>query len=203
MREDTSFEQDVLTELGDDRLQEIADVLGADRGRTRDVVGLTVSTLSDGLRDEAAAGPAEAAEVRQAFEEEAPLQGVAALGGGLGGLLGGGTMAGLLSGLSRPVAHAVARRTGLPAATVVRVVELLIPVVLTVLSERARKAGAPRTAPAAPAAGGPTAGGPAHGGPAHEGPAHEGLGELLERILGGGGKGGDGGNGRNGGNGGK
>ncbi|MVO84603.1 hypothetical protein GPA10_07410 [Streptomyces sp. p1417] len=178
MSEQTSFEQDVLTELGDDRLREIADVLGTDPAGAQDVVGTTVSTLSGSLRDTAeTADPAEADEVRQAFAEEAPLQGVATLGGGLGGLLGGGMMAGVLSRLSRPVANAVAKKTGLPVATVVRVVELLIPVVLTVLTKRAQRA-------KAPGAGGSGPGAPRAGG----GPAGGGLGELLGQILGGGGR---------------
>lgn len=46
-------------------------------------------------------------------------------------------MSGILSKMSRPVANAVARKTGLPPATVTRVVELLIPVLLTVFTKRA------------------------------------------------------------------
>jgi hypothetical protein len=45
--------------------------------------------------------------------------------------------------MSRPVATAVAKKTGLPPATVSRVIELLVPVVLAVFTKRAagRKAG--------------------------------------------------------------
>ncbi|WP_030563459.1 DUF937 domain-containing protein [Streptomyces aureocirculatus] len=189
MSEQTSFEQDVLSELGDDRLREIADVIGTDPAGAQDVVGTTVSTLSGSLRDKAeTADPVEADEVRQAFAEEAPLQGVATLGGGLGGLLGGGVMAGMLSRLSRPVASAVAKKTGLPAATVVRVVELLIPVVLTVLTKRAQRAKPPGAASASPGAASPSPGGASAPPGAGGGPAGGGLGDLLGEILGGGGR---------------
>ncbi|MFF1394383.1 DUF937 domain-containing protein [Streptomyces sp. NPDC058287] len=140
-----SLQKDVLDELGGDRLGEIADLLGTDAAGAQDVVGTTVSELSGGLREKATADPAQAEEVRQALaetEEQQPLQGVATFGG-LGGLAAGGLMSGILSKMSRPVANAVARKTGLPPATVTRVVELLIPVLLTVLTKRAagKKAG--------------------------------------------------------------
>ncbi|MEI5103420.1 DUF937 domain-containing protein [Streptomyces sp. PmtG] len=132
---DTSFEAEVLNELGDDKLQEIATVLGTDAAGARDVVGTTASALSAPLQEEeAAAGGA----------EEQPLQGVATLGGGLGGLLGGGMAAGVLAKLSKPVATAVSKKTGVPVATVTRVIELLVPVVLAVLSKRAGRT-PPRT----------------------------------------------------------
>ncbi|MFI8927715.1 DUF937 domain-containing protein [Streptomyces sp. NPDC053474] len=134
---DTSFEDDVMNELGDDKLQEIATLLGTDAEGARSVVGTTASTLSPPLQEEAAAqAPALAA--------EPPLQGVATLGGGLGGLLGGGMMAGALAKVAKPVATAVSKKTGLPVATVTRVIELLIPVVLAVLSKRAGRT-PPRT----------------------------------------------------------
>ncbi|MEW2527245.1 DUF937 domain-containing protein [Streptomyces sp. NPDC047071] len=134
---DTSFENDVLDELGDDKLQEIATLLGTDAEGARSVVGTTASTLSAPLQEEAAAqAPAPAA--------DPPLQGVATLGGGLGGLLGGGMMAGALAKVAKPVATAVSKKTGLPVATVTRVIELLIPVVLAVLSKRAGRT-PPRT----------------------------------------------------------
>ncbi|MCX5081848.1 DUF937 domain-containing protein [Streptomyces sp. NPDC001939] len=134
-----SLQKDVLDELGDDRLGEIADLLGTDAAGAQDVVGTTVSELSGGLREKATADPAQAEEVRQALaetQEQQPLQGVATFGG-LGGLAAGGLMSGILSKMSRPVANAVARKTGLPPATVTRVVELLIPVLLTVFTKRA------------------------------------------------------------------
>ncbi|WP_406330170.1 DUF937 domain-containing protein [Streptomyces sp. NBC_00203] len=119
----TSLEADVLQELGDDKVEEIATLLGTDSGAAREMVGTTVSTLS---------GEAENAPPAQ---EEAPLQGVATLGG----LAGGGLMAGVLAKAAGPVAKAVAKKTGLPPATVSRVVEMLIPVLLTVLTKRAAR----------------------------------------------------------------
>ncbi|MGW6403238.1 DUF937 domain-containing protein [Streptomyces sp. NPDC055134] len=140
-----SLQKDVLDELGDDRLSEIAGLLGTDAAGAQDVVSTTVSELSGGLREKATADPQQAEEVRQALaetEEQQPLQGVATFGG-LGGLAGGGLMAGILAKMSRPVATAVAKKTGLPPATVTRVIELLVPVMLAVFTKRAagRKAG--------------------------------------------------------------
>ncbi|MFD6434012.1 DUF937 domain-containing protein [Streptomyces venezuelae] len=167
--EPRSFEQDVLDELGDDRLQEIAGLLDTDASGAQDVVGTTVSALSGDIQDRAA-DPAEADEVRQAFIEVEPadptLQGVATLGG-LGGLAGGGMMAGMLAKMSRPVANAVSKKTGIPAAKVTRVIEMLIPVVLAVLSKRAARS----KGPGAPSGSAPSTGG--------------GLGDLLGQILGG------------------
>ncbi|QES06209.1 DUF937 domain-containing protein [Streptomyces venezuelae] len=131
-----SFEDDVLNELGDDRLQEIAGLLGTDAAGARDVVSGSVAQLSGELR-QAAAEPSSADEVHAAFAEvasaEPPLQGVA----GFGGLAAGGLMAGVLGRLARPAANAIAKRTGIPAATVTRAVDILIPVVLAALTKRA------------------------------------------------------------------
>ncbi|MFF8278085.1 DUF937 domain-containing protein [Streptomyces lateritius] len=136
MSDESSFQQDVLRELGDDRLREIAGVLGTDAARAQEVVGSSVDALSGELR-RAAAEPASADEVRQAVDEvttsEPPLQGVAAFGG----LVGGGLMAGVLRKLARPAADVAAKKTGLPPAAVSRAVETLVPVVLAVLTKRA------------------------------------------------------------------
>ncbi|MFC8505494.1 DUF937 domain-containing protein [Streptomyces sp. NPDC057411] len=141
---DESFQDDVLNELGDDRLQEIAGLLGTDSAGARQLVDSSVAELSGELRS-AAAEPASADEVRAAFTEvaaaEPPLQGVAAFGG----LVSGGLMAGVLAKLAKPAANAVAKRTGIPAPTVNRAVEVLVPVVLAVITKRAaaRKGGGP------------------------------------------------------------
>ena len=119
----TSLETDVLDELGDDRLQEIAGLLGTDGTGARKVVGTTVSALSGEVQN------------TPVPEEEAPLQGVSTLGG----LATGGLMAGVLAKVSKPVANAVSKKTGIPAPTVARVIELVIPVVLTVLAKRGTK----------------------------------------------------------------
>jgi len=133
---ESSFQDEVLTELGDDRLQEIAGLLGTDAGGAQELVGSSVAELSGELR-QAAAEPASADEVRAAVDEvtstEPPLQGVATLGG----LAAGGLMAGVLGKLARPAANAIAKRTGIPPATVNRAVDILVPVVLAVLTKRA------------------------------------------------------------------
>ncbi|MEV6728832.1 MULTISPECIES: DUF937 domain-containing protein [unclassified Streptomyces] len=169
---ESSFQDDVLGELGPDGLTEIAGLLGTDAAGARETVATTVGAMAGGLQEKAGSGGADDEEVRQAFAEvaEPPLQGVATLGGGL---LGGGLMAGVLAKVSKPVAAALSKKTGIPPATVSRVIELLIPVLLTVFAKRAATgkggaAGAPGATPgAAPAEGG-------------------GLGDLLGQILGGG-----------------
>ncbi|NBE56297.1 DUF937 domain-containing protein [Streptomyces boluensis] len=199
---ENSFEQDVLAELGDDKLHEIAGLLGpgTDNDTAKNFVGDTVSALSGGLQERAEGAPEEAAEVRQAFAEvgdEAAgatagaaagaaagdgntLQGVASFGG-LGGLLSGGMMAGVLTKVSRPVAQAVSKRTGIPAPTVSRAIEMLIPVLLTVFAKPAagakKQPGATSSPGAAPASGTASAQGRQGGGLD--------LGELLGQILGG------------------
>ncbi|WP_128378781.1 DUF937 domain-containing protein [Streptomyces cavernae] len=127
MSED-SLENDVRDTLDDEKLQEIADVIGTDPAAAQEVVDATVSALSGGLHDRAVTSPGE---VQQALAEvqEAPL----------GGLDADGLMGGLLYRVSGPAAHAAARRTGLAPETVSRVIELLMPVLLTVLSRRAAR----------------------------------------------------------------
>ncbi|CAM5534312.1 DUF937 domain-containing protein [Streptomyces narbonensis] len=131
-----SFQDDVLTELGDDRLQEIAGLLDTDVDGAQELVGSSVAELSGELR-QAAAEPASADEVRAAVNEvtsaEPPLQGVATVGG----LAAGGLMSGVLAKLAKPAANAVAKRTGLPPAAVNRAVDVLVPVVIAALTKRA------------------------------------------------------------------
>lgn len=115
----TSLQDDVLDELGDDRIGDIARLLGTDETGARQMVGTTVAALS---------GEAEAV----ATPHEAPLTGVATLGG----FATGGLMAGVLAEEAASVAHAVARRTGLPPDAVSRVVEMVIPAELAVLTKR-------------------------------------------------------------------
>lgn len=109
---DDSLQKDVLQELGDDRIEELAGELGTDTEAARRVVEATVAELPDELT----AAPA-------------GVQGLAGLGGG-------GLMSGVLAKLSGPVANAVAKKTGLPPATVARALELLLPVVLTTIAKR-------------------------------------------------------------------
>ncbi|WDF38258.1 DUF937 domain-containing protein [Streptomyces sp. T12] len=118
----TSLQNDVLDELGDDRIGDIAVLLGTDEPGARQMVCTTVSALS---------GEAETV----ATPHDAPLTGVATVGG----FATGGLMAGVLAEEAGSVARAVAGRTGLPPAAVSRVVETLIPAVLAVLTKRAAK----------------------------------------------------------------
>ncbi|MCX4962785.1 DUF937 domain-containing protein [Streptomyces virginiae] len=175
---ESSFQEDVLGELGDDKLTEIAGLLGTDATGARETVAETVGAMTGDLREKADADDADGVEVRQAIAEvaeaEPPLEGVATFGG-LGGLLGGGMMAGVLAKVSRPVAAAVSKRTGIPAATISRVIEMLIPVVLAVLAKRASG----KAAGTAPGAAPGTTPGTTPG-------TSGGLGDLLGEILGGG-----------------
>ncbi|MDJ0379739.1 DUF937 domain-containing protein [Streptomyces sp. G-G2] len=170
-----SFQDDVLSELGDDRLTEIAGLLGTDASGARDTITTTVGAMTGDLQQKADTDDDDGVEVRQAVAEvtEPPLQGVATLGGGL---LGGGLMAGVLAKVSRPVAAAVSKKTGIPAPTVSRVIELLIPVLLAVFAKRAAAGKGGAGAPQAPGTPAPGAA-PSPGG---------GLGDLLGQILGGG-----------------
>ncbi|MFF8729364.1 DUF937 domain-containing protein [Streptomyces sp. NPDC015171] len=173
---ESSFQDEVLGELGDDKLAEIAALLSTDTGSARSVVAETVGAMSGDLRQKADTDDGDGAEVRQAVAEvtDPPLQGVAAFGG----LLGGGMMAGVLTKMSKPLANAVSRKTGIPAATVTRVIEMLIPVVLAVFARRA--AAAKGSGPGAGTAGDATpdtAAGAASG--------SGGFSDLLAQILGG------------------
>ncbi|MER7814743.1 hypothetical protein [Streptomyces sp. NPDC096153] len=156
---DDSFQQEVLDVLVDHRLQEVGDAL--DTGAAAAVVGTRVSTLSGELKDTAET-PGQAGEVRDALGEltEPPLQGAVTLGGGL--------MAGAPARLARPAAAAVAKRTGMPVATVSKAFELLIPVVLTVLTRRAANRRSTEASPGTPGAPG------------------AGVGDVLGDLLGGG-----------------
>ncbi|WP_424213707.1 DUF937 domain-containing protein [Streptomyces sp. BI20] len=172
---DDSFENDVLRELEDgDRLGEIAGLLGTDPDGARETVRTTVGSLTGGLAAKADTDDDEGQEVRAAFAEvsDPPLQGAATLGGGM---LSGGLMAGVLAKAAKPVAAAVAKRTGIPAATVTRVIEVLIPVILAVFAKRA-----------AAGKGGVPGAGPVPGGAASTPGAGGGLADLLGKILGGG-----------------
>ncbi|MET9696164.1 DUF937 domain-containing protein [Streptomyces sp. NPDC006529] len=167
-----SFQDDVINELGDDRLTEIAGLLGTDASGARDTIATTVGAMTGDLQQKAHTDDDDGVQVRQAVAEvsEPPLQGVATLGGGL---LSGGMMAGVLAKVSRPVSEAVSKKTGIPAPTIARVIEMLIPVLLAVFAKRAAGKGAGAGAGTPRASGAPAPGG-------------GGLGDLLGQILGGG-----------------
>ncbi|GGP43160.1 DUF937 domain-containing protein [Streptomyces abikoensis] len=117
---DDSLRADVLDELGDDRIEELAQELGTDTEGAKQVVAATVDELPAELTGGGALG-------------------LGGLGGGLAGGLGGGLMSGVLSKITRPVAEAVAKRTGLPPATVAKALELLLPVVMTTIAKRRKR----------------------------------------------------------------
>ncbi|MGP3984836.1 DUF937 domain-containing protein [Streptomyces sp. KR80] len=95
---DASLQQEVLAELGDDRIEELARELGTDSYGARQVVESTVTTLPEALGD--------------------------------------GPLAGVLDRLATPTAETVSRQTGLPLPDVTRALELLLPVVLSVIAGR-------------------------------------------------------------------
>ncbi|QLE75371.1 hypothetical protein FGW37_30685 [Streptomyces rectiverticillatus] len=119
---DEALQQDVLDELGEDRIQELAGELGTDADGATRMVRETVAALPEELTRQESAAPAGAA-------------GPGGLGG-LGGGLGGGLMSGVLGKITGPVAETVAKRTGLPVAQVTRALELLLPVVMTTIAKR-------------------------------------------------------------------
>ncbi|MFG2191723.1 hypothetical protein [Streptomyces sp. NPDC048639] len=100
---DESLLGDILAELGDDRLRELAGELGTDVRGAQTAVEATVSAV-----------PASTGE---------------------------DTLAGVISRISASTADAVAERTGFPVESVSRALELLLPVVLSVIADhrRARK----------------------------------------------------------------
>ncbi|GAA0491670.1 DUF937 domain-containing protein [Streptomyces stramineus] len=118
---DEALKKDVLDELGDDRIEELARELGTDAEGARRAVEATVDSLPEELTAPARA-PAGATG-----------------SGGLGGGLGGGLMSGVIGRITAPVAEAVARRTGLPAASVARALELLLPVVVSTIARRRKR----------------------------------------------------------------
>ncbi|MEU3754652.1 DUF937 domain-containing protein [Streptomyces olivoreticuli] len=117
---DETLQKDVLDELGEDRIQELAGELGTDAEGAKGMVAATVEALPEEITEGGA---------------PAGVAGFAGLGGGLGG----GLLSGVLGKVSGPVAKAVARKTGLPEATVARALELLLPVVMTTIAKRRKR----------------------------------------------------------------
>ncbi|MGK5631700.1 hypothetical protein [Streptomyces sp. URMC 123] len=116
---DESLRNEVVRELGEDRVAEIAQQLGTDAVTARQVITEAIAALPPDLRD----------------DEGSPAAGAA--GGGAGGGLGGLTTS-VLSRVTAPTAKVVSRRTGLPEQRVVAALELLLPVTLTVIARRRR-----------------------------------------------------------------
>ncbi|MFD3450971.1 DUF937 domain-containing protein [Streptomyces sp. NPDC058691] len=143
---DRPLKDEVLEELGEDRLREIAALLGADADETRQVVGGSVASVTGVLTDDAVT-PGGTAELCQAMEQAAnetePLPaaavGFAGVRGGAKGGSGGDALAAVLAKVAAPAARAVAKRTGLPVEAVAGALELIIPVIAAVLARRARE----------------------------------------------------------------
>ncbi|MEU6342116.1 DUF937 domain-containing protein [Streptomyces sp. NPDC046977] len=143
---DRPLKDEVLEELGEDRLREIAALLGTGADETRQVVGGSVASLTGVLTDDAVT-PGGTAELCQAMEQAAnatePLPAAAAgFAGVQGGAQGGsnnGALVAVLAKVAVPAARAVAKRTGLPEKAVAGALESIIPVVAAVLARRARE----------------------------------------------------------------
>lgn len=143
---DRPLKDEVLEELGDDRLREIAELLGTDAAEAQRVVGSSVASITGVLTDDAVT-PGGTAELCQAMEQAAnepePLpmaaMGFAGVTGGTGPEPGRGVLAAVLARVAAPAARAVAKRTGLPVETVTAALQTLIPVMASVLARRARE----------------------------------------------------------------
>ncbi|MGW3241597.1 DUF937 domain-containing protein [Streptomyces sp. NPDC001070] len=143
---DRPLKDEVLEELGDDRLREITALLGTDAEQARQVVGSAVASVTGVLTDDAVT-PGGTAELCQAMEQAAnepePLPaaalGFAGVRGGTGPEPGRGVLAAVLGRVAGPAARAVAKRTGLPVEAVAAALETVIPVMASVLARRARE----------------------------------------------------------------
>jgi hypothetical protein len=122
---DQPLKDEVLDELGDDRLQEIAGLLGADADDTRRFVGDSVASLTGVLTDESIT-PGGTAELCQAMEQATA------------GRSGDGPLIEVLGKAAGPSAKAVSKNSGLPVAAVAEALDAIIPVVASVLADRAR-----------------------------------------------------------------
>ncbi len=130
---DRPLKDEVLDELGDDRLQEIAGLLHSDADTARHVVNGSVASLTGVLTDDSLTpgGTAELCQaIAQAAMEPEPHHGAVSAGGGL--------VAAVLGKVADPAAKAVAKRQGLPVEAVAGALEIVVPVTATVLARRAR-----------------------------------------------------------------
>ncbi|MDX3234915.1 DUF937 domain-containing protein [Streptomyces sp. ME03-5709C] len=143
---DRPLKDEVLEELGDDRLRKITELLGTDAAQAQRVVGGAVTSITGVLTDDAVT-PGGTAELCQAMEQAAnepePLPaaaaGFAGVQGGTGPEPGRGVLAAVLAKVATPAARAVAKRTGLPVEAVRAALETVIPVMAAVLARRARE----------------------------------------------------------------
>jgi hypothetical protein len=130
---DRPLKDEVLAELGDDRLNDIAGLLHADADAARHVVSGSVASLTGVLTDDSLTpgGTAELCQaIAQAAMEPEPRSGADAVGSGLVGAV--------LGKVAEPTARAVASKQGLPVEAVAGALEIILPVTATVLARRAR-----------------------------------------------------------------
>jgi hypothetical protein len=122
---DRPLKDEVLEQLGDDRLQEIAGLLGSDADDVRRFVGDSVASLTGVLTDESIT-PGGTAELCQAMEQATD------------GRSGDGPLIALLGKAAGPAALAVSEKSGLPVSALTAALDAIIPVVASVLADRAR-----------------------------------------------------------------
>ncbi|TKA13370.1 DUF937 domain-containing protein [Actinacidiphila oryziradicis] len=122
---DRPLKDEVLEQLGDDRLQEIAGLLGSDADDVRRFVGDSVASLTGVLTDESIT-PGGTAELCQAMEQATA------------GRSGDGPLIALLGKAAGPAALAVSEKSGLPVSALTGALDAIIPVVASVLADRAR-----------------------------------------------------------------
>jgi Bacterial protein of unknown function (DUF937) len=127
------LKDEVLEELGEERLLRISTLLGADPVTARKVVGGTVASLTEHLTDDTAA-PGVTGELCQAMAlaavESEPPPGTSTAGAGM--------IAAVLERVAGPASEAVADRTGLTETAVGSALEVVVPVTAAVLARRAR-----------------------------------------------------------------
>lgn len=141
--------QMLADELTPDRIQSLAQTIGATPQQTEQAAGAAVPALVSGLASQAQAGNAEGLlSLLDSDGDGAPdlgaLGGLLGGGGGLGGMLGGmlggsaggaDPLASLLGGKLGPVAEGIARASGLSAAQVQQLLGALVPIVMGALAK--------------------------------------------------------------------
>jgi hypothetical protein len=127
------LKDEVLEELGEERLQRIARLFDSDDPTARKVVASAVVSLTGHLTEDAAT-PGVTADwcqaMSQAAVESEPPPGSATAGGEM--------IVAVLRRVAGPTARAVAGKTGVTQPEVASALELVIPVTAAVLARRAR-----------------------------------------------------------------
>jgi hypothetical protein len=121
---DRPLKDEVLDELGDDRLLEIAGLLGTGTDDARRLIGDSVTSLTGVLTDDSVI-PGGTAELCQAMEQT-------------GAGRPGGPLVTVLGRATGPTARALSRKSGLPVDAIAEALDAIIPAVAAVLAERAR-----------------------------------------------------------------